>query len=142
MKNVSTINANKSLRVLFSTVALFVLLFTSATVHATDNGDKIKNPDVEINYLGTVDYKPIFKVEFDNLTNQEVYFNLKDENGTTIYSEVVKDRKFSRKFQFENIDVNGMKVVLTLRTKGAKDQVYQINQNTHQVEDVVIAKVK
>jgi hypothetical protein len=123
--------------------ALFAFLLLGGNANANDEGGKSKNPAVEIKYLGSVDYKPIFKVEFENEGEDDLYLSLKDENGNTFYSEQVKDKKYSKKFQFENMDLDGMNFTVVLRSKnGTRSQMFEINKNVRQVEDIVIAKIQ
>jgi hypothetical protein len=93
--------------------------------------------------MGTVDYMPVVKVEFDNADGGEYYLSLKDDNGHVFYSEVVKATKYSKSFQFDNTDLSGMRVTLSLKSKKEnRTQVYEINKSVRQVEDVVIAKIQ
>lgn len=143
MKNSILINANKAFKNVLTITAFFAFLLVSGNVKANDEGGKFKNPSVEIKYLGSVDFKPIFKVEFNNEEAGDFYLSLKDDSGNTFYSELVKEKKYSKKFQFDNMDVDGMSFTLVLRSKkGTSAQVFEINKNVRQVEDIVIAKIK
>ncbi len=143
MKNSSTINLSKAFKNVITLTALFVFLLGSNNANASDNGDKIKAPTVEIKYMGTVDYMPVVRVEFDNAEGNEYYLSLKDDKGSTFYSEVVKAVKYSKSFQLENADLSGMRITLTLRSKKENStQVFEINKSVRQVEDVVIAKIQ
>jgi hypothetical protein len=143
MKNSILINANNAIKNALTITALFALLLVGSNAKANDGGGKTNNPSVEIKYLGTVDYKPIFKVEFEAEDIEDLYLSLKDENGNTFYSEAVKEKKYSKKFQFDNMDVDGMSFTVILRSKkGTRAQVFEINKNVRQVEDIVIAKIQ
>ena len=133
MKNRISILRNISL------VAVFTFFFVPATVLANETKPVLP---VDITYVGSVDYKPIFQISFDNQEAADVNLLLRDENGNIIYSEVVKQGKYSRKIQLENIDRNA-KVTLTLRSKkGTQSQAFYINKNTRVVEEVVVVKVQ
>ena len=142
MRNSCTINLSRSLRNLTLT-ALTIFLFAANNANASDDGGKAKPPVVEIKYMGTVDHMPVVKVEFDNADGGEYYLSLKDDNGHVFYSEVVKATKYSKSFQFDNTDLSGMRVTLSLKSKKEnRTQVYEINKSVRQVEDVVIAKIQ
>ena len=138
MKNFSNLSLKNVLRSVAFT-ALVAFLFVPSTVLATDTKPL---PLAEIKYIGSIDFKPVFQIDFNNEDAAEVNLLLRDENGTIIYFEVIKDKKYSRKIQLENIERNA-RVTLKLRSKkGSQSQVFQINKSTRIVEDVVIAKVQ
>lgn len=140
MKNSNNKMSNMARTLLSATFfSLFIFLFVPSTVQAND---KIKNPSVEIKYVGSIDYKPIFQISFDNQDAEEVFLTLRDENGVVIYSEVVKDKKYARKIQLESVESDVLKLTLTLRSKkSTQSEQFQINKSTRVVEDVVVAKL-
>lgn len=120
------------------TLASAVLFLAPTTVHATDD---VKNPPAEIKYLGSVDSKPIFQINFANQSADEVNLTLKDQYGTVIYADFVKEKNYSRKIQLDGVD-NNLKLVLTLRSKkGTQTQQFEINKNVRIIEDVQIARL-
>ncbi len=138
MKNLSNINLGKVVRRVVTSATLLFVLFSTTAVHATD---KVKNPPADIKYIGSVDSKPIFQIDIANEDAQEVSLTLKDQDGTVIYADVIKDKSYTRKIQLENVDSN-LKLTLSLRSKkGVQTQQFQINKNVRVVEDVVVDKL-
>lgn len=140
MKNLSNINWSNAVRRMVASVtfASLILFLTPSTVHAAD---EVKNPPAEIKYIGSVDSKPIFQINFANLNSDEVNLTLKDQYGTVIYADLIKDKNYSRKIQLENVD-SDLKLTLTLRSKaGTQTQQFKINKNVRVIEDVVVAKL-
>src|SRR5687768_9349473 len=127
MKNLSTINWSKMSKTLFI-LALFSFSFLlSSDVKANDN---VKTAIAEIKYMGNVDGNPVFQISFDNKDGEEVYLALRDENGNTIYADYVKGNNYSRKIQFDGVDLSDIKLTLSLRSKnGTKKQNFQINKS-------------
>lgn len=122
-----------------SIVLAFILVFTSATASATD---KIKAPSVEVKYIGSIDNSPLFQVDFENETGEDVYVTLKDEVGNVLYTEVSKEKKFSKKFRLEGADLYNAKLVLNIRSKKeTQAHVFQINKSVRQVEEVTVNKL-
>ena len=122
-----------------SVLLAVILVFASATANATD---KIKTPNVEVKYVGTVDNSPLFQVEFNNENGDEVFVTLRDVNGNILYSEVTKEKKFSKRFRLEGIELNDSKVTLNIRSKKASAaHVFTINKSVRQVEEVVVSKL-
>ncbi len=119
--------------------ALFLFVFTTSDVHAAN---KIPAPPVEIKYLGSLNYKPVFEINFDNQDGEDVYLTLKDEDGNVIYSDIVKDKKYSRKIQLDNSELYNMKLTLNLRSKKINEsQNFSVNSNTRIVENVEVVKL-
>lgn len=124
-----------------NTVVTVFLLFTiyASPVQAADT---VKPSPVDVIYLGDINSKPVFQIDFDNQYNEKVLLVLSDYNGNTIYSEWVKDKKYSRKIQLEDSDFETLKLKLSLRTKDSTDTFnYQINRKIHTVEDVKIIRL-
>ena len=122
----------------------FFLAITTMPARAFANETKVQSESpVEVRYLGLVDSRPVFQVNIDNATEDDVYFSLKDEDGNVIYSERFKDRKLSRKFQLNAFDTNNMKVIMSLFSRNdKKSQTFEISNVTTVVEDVVVTKVR
>lgn len=141
MKNVRNINGNSIFRSIMksaASVVLFVLL-TSSNIYAADANPELP---VAVTYVGTENYSPVFLIQFDNEEEEAVLLTLKDEAGNIIYTEVVKDKKFSKRFKLEGAELGKMKLVLTLRYKGASNtEVFEISRNARQVEEVSVAKI-
>lgn len=122
-----------------SVLLAVILVFASATANATD---KIKTPNVEVKYVGTVDNSPLFQVEFNNENGEEVFVTLRDANGNILYSEVTREKKFSKRFRLEGIELNDSKVTLNIRSKKeSAAHVFTINKSVRQVEEVIVSKL-
>ena len=115
-----------------------VLVFNAPIANATDK----VNPNIEVKYMGTVNNSPLFQVEFNNEEGDEVSIYLRDAHGNLLYSEVTKDKKFSRKFRLEDIELDDNKITLHIRSKkGNLSETFQINKSVRQVEEVVVNKL-
>ena len=130
-------------RTRFMKPAAATLLFVSLLGQAQASPiDKVKNTPAEVTYVGSVQGRPVFQIAFNNPHGEEVALSLRDENGTVIYSDVVKDKNYSRKLQFNDLDTDRLKVVLTLRTKKeTKTQLFEISKYTRLVEDVAVVSL-
>ncbi len=139
MKNLSMINWNKMFSTILKPTALaLVLVLAFSNVKAND---KIKPAEVEIKYIGKTNGNPIFQINFENAQGDNVYLALRDEYGNTIFGDFVKEKGYSRKIQFDNVDLSDLKLTLTLRSKnGTHKQNFQISKNVQLVENVEVAK--
>jgi hypothetical protein len=121
--------------------ALVVSTFTSS-VYANDKKEVVSASSVNVKYLGDIDKQPVIQIEVKNKNHEELYLSLRDENGYNLYTTKLTGELFSKKFQFSDHELNDMNVTLIVSTrKGKNAQVYQINNVSTVVEDVVITKV-
>lgn len=147
MKN-NTTNNVRSLVKRVLTPAAFACIMIAGTVPSTAHAAERKKAEqletpVEIKYIGKVDSQPVYQVDVDNLNEDEIYLTLRDENGSLLYSDTFKGKKFSKKFQFNVADADSMKITLGLTSKNEKkSQVLQFNNVIKTYEDVVVTKVQ
>jgi hypothetical protein len=140
MKNV-TFSGNALTRLIKPAAATLLFMSLLGQVQANPI-DKTKNAPVEVKYLGSVQGKPLFQIAFNNPLGEEVTLSLRDENGVLIYSDVVKDKSYSRKLQFNDLDTDKLRVTLTLRTKKeSQSQTFEITKSTRVVEDVAVVSL-
>jgi hypothetical protein len=142
MKNVSNWAMIKGTTAVLKPLAflfLFVSLLFSSALEANDTIHKVPT---DIKYVGSNNGNPVLQITVDNKDGETAYLVLSDEFGNTFYSDVIKDKKYSKSVQFENIDLNDLKLTLTIRSKnGQQKQAFQISKSTRTVEEVHIAKL-
>lgn len=140
MKNVMRINW-KDLFSNFKNTSVLALAFFSFVVTSTvQAADKIKSSPVEIRYVGSMDGKPVFEINVKNPGENGTQLSIKDEYGVILYSETIKDKDYSRKVQFENLDMGDLKLTLSLRSKNVyHSQEFKISKNTRLVQDIEVA---
>lgn len=135
MKNATV---NTIVKVLFFTAV--VALFTVGTV-LTANAQEGTNP-VAVKYIGAVGNQPVFQVEFDNTTEDEIMVTLKDSEGHNLYAEKFQGKHFAKRFQLSRHE-DDMQVTLVLANRNSRQtQQYQINRNMRLVEDVTVTKLR
>lgn len=137
--NVALFNGTTSVLKPLAILFLFGSLFLSSALKANDT---IKKMPTEIKYVGSNNGNPVLQITVDNQEGENVYLLLTDEYGNTFYSDVIKDNKYSKSIQFNNVDLNDLKVTLTIRSKsGTQKQAFMISKNTRTVEEVHISKL-
>jgi hypothetical protein len=140
MKN-ATFSGN-ALTHLFKSSLLALLFVSVLTASAQAADTKPKEIPVEVKYLGSVAGKPLFQIVVNNPQNEEAFLTLRDENGNTIYSDVVKEKSYSRKLQFNELEADKLVVTLTLRTKkDTQSKTFAITKSTRVVEDVAVVNL-
>ena len=136
MKNVTT-----TMSKLVAIIAVVILSVASA--NATGKENNKKETPVEVKFLGNLNEQPVFQIQFDNATEEEILFVLRDAEGTVVYSEKFSGKKFSKKFQFEKADLSDLNVQLELVSKKTNEtQAYTISKSTRTVDEVVVSRLK
>ncbi|MDB5191322.1 MAG: hypothetical protein JWQ96_885 [Segetibacter sp.] len=131
----------KLVKTMSVSAAILCLFFVSTQSFASDKTQSIS--PVTVKYLGVSDYKPVVQIDIENTLNEELYFTLKDENGNALYSEKLTERKYSRKFQFNEVEGSTMNLTITLSSKNSrKTEVFNISNVTTVVEDIVVTRLR
>lgn len=96
----------------------------------------------EIKYLGTIQGKMVFQIDLQNIAANNQFVSIKDEEGNILYTERVRDNKFSRKFAFDQEEFGGQKLSFIIHDANNKtSQAFQVARSMRMVEDVVITKL-
>jgi hypothetical protein len=140
MKN-ATFSVNTLVR--FCKPAVLALFFAgllnTTPAQATD---KPKAAPVEVKYLGSNNGKPLFQIQFSNPQADEVSITLRDEYGYTLYTDVSKEKAYSRKLQFDDLGTDRLKLTVLLRTKkDVQTQTFEITKNIRTIEDVAVVSL-
>ena len=140
-KQATTPNKNEA-RNIFSRLALASILFFSVFTANAQETAKYNESPLQIKYLGVVDNQPLFQVDFDNESGDTYLLSIKADDGTTLYTQTVKEKKFSKKIKWNNPDFDRTKLLFTLSNdKSKQSQVFEINTSLREVRDVVITKL-
>lgn len=141
MKKQNVSNLSSTIKNILSSTILATVLMFSASAFAADKKLEIVSP-VEIKYLGQLNDQPLFQINIDNQQQENVYVNLEDENGNILYSDKFNEARFSKKFQFDYSHFGGTKLRLSLTSNSfKKKQVFEINNQTKVVTEVVVTKI-
>jgi hypothetical protein len=117
--------------------SFLTLSFVPSVANAQD-----KPAGVAITYVGTVDNQPIFQIEFENKNEDVFNISIKDDAGNVLYGEKFKDKKFSKKFKYQDAGIDDVKLTFTLTSEKEKQsQSFEINTNTRVIQDVVVTRL-
>lgn len=129
--------------VLTAATFAIALVITAFPINAMATDKAKETSPIDVKYLGLVDARPVFQVNIDNASADDIFFSLKDEEGNVIYSERFKDKVLSRKFQLNLNDASNVKVIMSLFSKNQKkSESFEISNVTTVVENVVVTKVR
>jgi hypothetical protein len=120
--------------------AFFVLFFAGLLQAApVQAAAEPKETPVEIKYLGSQEGTLLFQIHFTNPNAEAVNLVLRDEQGNVIYTEVVREKVYSRKIRFEEMDTDKLKLTLSLRTgKAVQSKTFEIKRSTRVIEDIAV----
>ena len=122
----------------FVVPSVFVFTFLPTSAQSV----KQSEPPLQVKYIGLLNEQPLFQVDFQNENGEAYTFAIKDQEGNVLYSEKIKDKKFSKKFKWENTELDTTKLILSLSSeKGQKTQLFEMNTNFRSYQDVVITKL-
>jgi hypothetical protein len=94
-----------------------------------------------IKYIGSLDGKPVFKVNFDNKNGTVYFLTIKDDEGSVLYSEKIRDKQFSKNFKFDS-DRDVVKLTFTLSgEKETQSQEFKVNTSTRSYNDVAVTSL-
>lgn len=129
-------------RAFAGTMVVCALVVTSLPLAAHAQQFKTIESNPEIKYLGTIQDKLVFQIDLQSASEKPLYVSIKDENGVILFSEKIKDNKFSRKFAFDKEEFDGQKLSFVIHdSEETTSQAFQVARNMRVVEDVVITRL-
>lgn len=137
-------NKNFSILVKKSIIGLSLagLLLAGFTSPSFAQGPDNPSDDV-VKYVGSLDGQPVFKVELNNEDAKARFLTIKDDQGTVLYAEKIKDKQFSKKFKFESADRDNVKLTFIIESDNdIQSKEFKVNTSTHVFNDVVVTSVK
>jgi hypothetical protein len=129
-------------RALVSTMMVCALVVNCLPISAGAQKLSLEKSTPEIKYLGTIQDKLLFQIEFESEGDSPMYFSIKDDNENILFTEKIKSKSFSRKFAFEKETFEGKKVTFIIHgTKESVTQTFQVARKMRMVEDIVITRL-
>jgi hypothetical protein len=138
-------SVNTKMKAMLSAAAVAaVMILSTGSAQAggeKNNGEKSIIP-IEVKYIGSQNEQPVLEVSLDNASGEEFKVTLRDENGELLYSGSFNNKKFVKRFQFDNGSSNPMRILLTISNKKlSQTETFEISKNRQIIEDVVIEKL-
>lgn len=128
-----------------NTAIALLTIVTLAIAPAAQAIDETNNTAaVELKFLGNFKNKPVFELNFKPGTaDKEYVVIIRDSFGNSLYRENVNSNVISKKFMLnieEVADGEALRFEITGK-KSNKTVVYEINQNSHYVEETLVKKI-
>jgi hypothetical protein len=97
------------------------------------------SPEPLVKYIGTLDGQPIFRVQLENQPGSTYHLTIKDDEGTVLYAEKIKDKQFSKSFKFDNANRDNVKLTFTVQgNKNTQSKEFNVNTTTKVLDNVVV----
>ncbi|TMI68600.1 MAG: hypothetical protein E6H09_22085 [Bacteroidetes bacterium] len=122
----------------------FVALFMTAFISPASANDEKNVIPVELKFIGTAkNNQPVFHLVFNSAEEREFIVTIRDEYGNILYKDKVKGSSFTKKFVINREELGDSDLKFEITGKDYdKPVVFEINNHTRTVEDVVINKIK
>lgn len=138
MKTVN-FNLSKAFSIVFFAVCV---AFASPAFANKEKSKKGGELPVELTYLGTVNYSPVFQLDLKNDSGETLNISLRTADGDVLYATSFSGETFSKKFQFDRNEINNMQLKLVVASKKkVQVQNFQISHSNRVIEEVVVGKL-
>jgi hypothetical protein len=124
----------------YGTIALFIV-FSLVTTVIRANGEKKAPPAAELKYIGILKNQPVFQLDLNSAKEEDFTIAIKDQFGQVLYSEKVKAKTYTRKFQLDTENLDDAILRVEVKSGKNKPEVFKINRNTRFYEETSISKL-
>ena len=124
----------------YGTIALFLVFSLVATVIRA-NDEKKAPPAAELKYIGILKNQPVFQLDLNSAKEEDFAIAIKDQFGEVLYSERIKAKTFTRKFQLDTENLGDAILRVEVKSGKNKPEVFTINRNTRFYEETSISKL-
>ena len=100
------------------------------------------SPSAEMKYIGMVDDKLVFEIEYKNESQNVFTVEIKDEDGFQFYQGKFKQRAFKKQFAISKDELRNNSITFVLAAQGKlQKQTFDINATSRLVEEVSVVKL-
>ena len=124
----------------YGTIALFFVL-SLVTTATLANNEKKDPPAAELKYIGILKNQPVFQLDLNSADEKDFSISIKDQFGEVLYTEKVKAKIFTRKFQLDTDNLDDAVLRVEVKSGKNKPEVFTINRNTRFIDETSISKL-
>lgn len=124
----------------YGTIALFFVFSLVATVTLA-NDEKKDPPAAELKYIGILKNQPVFQLDLNSADEKDFSISIKDQFGEVLYTEKVKAKTFTRKFQLDTDNLDDAVLRVEVKSGKNKPEVFTINRSTRFIDETSISKL-
>ena len=125
-------------------IAMVAIISTSFSNPLSAMEKKIDPSGVEIKYLGFQGKNPIFEIIFNNAQADNYFITIRDEAGTTLYSEKISGKNISRRYRIDTEEVipaNGLRFEIRVGSSN-KTEVYVAGTTESISREMAVNKIQ
>ena len=122
-------------------LGLFFLLAAVTSQAQSGSPDPVKEDSAIVKYLGAQDDMIVFAINYQNPNGIPFNLLVRDQDGVELYQGAYRDKFFSRQIRFPKTERN--KITFIIRDKKRTDiiKTFEINVNSHFIQDVAVKKL-
>jgi hypothetical protein len=129
----NTKTKNHAFKVIAVALTAVLFLFGSPLTSKANGGNSKKNTaitqaQVSVTYQGVSDNGLVFKVDYDNLSGENFWLIIKNDNGDIVYQQRFNNAHFGKTVYFQNTDTN---INPTFVIRAGNDEIvrqFQVNK--------------
>jgi hypothetical protein len=100
------------------------------------------SPNAEIKYIGIVDDKLVFEVEYKNASEVPFILEIRDGNGFEFYTGKFKQKNFRKKYAIDKSEIGNTSISFVVASQGnVQQQDFDVNASSRLVEEVSVVKL-
>ena len=124
-------------------IKVTMILVLAANSFGAINAQNLTNsPNAEIKYIGIVDNKLVFEVEYKNASEVPFILEIRDAQGYEFYTGKFKQKNFKKKYAIDRSELSNTSISFVLASKGnVQQQEFNINASSRLVEEISVVKL-
>ena len=139
-KNLFKMNRNSLLNSGKAILLAAILTGSAVSAQSAEKNNEGEPQNTVVRHLGNTAEGMYFRVQLDNESGERFTVTVKDSEGSVLYQETYRDKKFDKKFQVpKSADSRVVFTIRSLKTNNA--ETFQVDTNTRVIEEVIVTKL-
>ena len=124
----------------FKLAMVSLLLFNSFGILQAQSVSK--SPNAEIKYIGMVDDKLVFEVNYKNEAEAGFLLEIRDGNGFEFYSAKFKQKNFKKRYAIDKNELGNISLTFVVASEGnLQQQEFDVNTSSRIVDEIRVVKL-
>ena len=127
-------------------IALALFISNPLTSQAAEGGktpskvSSLNEQQVSVQYIGNTENNIVFRVEFENPTNEKFWLIIKNDAGDVVYRKQFNETHFAKSVYFQSEETSDIHPTFIIRN-GDKEVVRQFSVNKTLTENTVVTRL-
>jgi hypothetical protein len=96
----------------------------------------------DVKYIPVSETQGVYNVTYNNQAGSRFVLQIEDQNGNQLYQNIFSDKQFNKNFQLADPESYTTLVFLFRNLGDHSLQRFQVETNTHLVEDVQVTEIR